>query len=1144
MSIYSDLLSKQSDTPDLTKAQTSSDAWAFNGGAVQWWSLTDNWNFIQWQESLVDPVVPTQPVTQQVEKPAEPIINKSTNLFDDANKEIQAEQDSWKRDSNWKINDSWLSFFSSLFNVNNKARSNTDSFNEWMDKYWAVLNPTAYVAKELVKKWIKDAWLNDAFGIKENQTDKLNKIAEEKRATEEAKAKSEFSKNITKDYMEWVRWTLKENKDPYVQNVIQEWANQMTDQFNWMYDIIRDTEENSSFNKWEWTSKMNNIVSWQKEFFKEFSRQMLKNDTDAEAYDATIAQEKFRKIASDTSNFYIDLRDASVGSAMDWYKQMIHDWNIVDKLWWTFQYLSNWLSNLINQWWTLLEKWKQKTIWWYDVSEELAHLNVQRKWASLLTKWLWSARWAWAEIIDAVPQFLPEVLSMFWWAWIASKVSKIWKVSKILEWLNSTKVWKFISDVSLKHNKIATFWKEFTKNILYYDVIWRWMLDRGTNSDDVKLDLLISWWLSAVIWRLASPIIKDNKLFWDTLSKFSNWEQIIDDEAIRLFKSWDYNWALSRVSKMTSESLIKWETATNDALKIYSDADRNNMTQVIKQFSKDSLEWKNTSIKFLAESKWKNVADVSKDKWYTENIKNRQAFESGNSSALSWTSTAEDASKSLYNRKTVDHILKESYKLNPDINNKMIISYMARWIADGKIQTTIFDNLIKPNSPLKESIYNALDWNAANFIANMDAWILWDAFLYMKQMFWIPINWVVDLSKHITSEAQIKEFRDWLQVLVEWLWKKAVVDNNLIPKWAILWKVINVWDQNTPIYKDIITWNDVLKNDIKFNESPVESLSNTIASIEEKASKLSDDITDTLDIKDLFVKWLDPIDPSNAWNILKSIIKSIWIDAKNFIFTKSEIWDVVWELKRIISWWIDMNNLTAKQMWVVKLMLFKPLYKTYEEANIILWVENSKKYITAKWFNNNNVFWLWKKQWWKYVLNINWPSWSAIPNYIIKVLKLNISAEKKAELFSHLWITNNVVWDVLKWKSWKTILKESVDNIDVLSLEKNSSLKNKVIKSLNDMHDINLSDARAEDLVAILSDIKWSKFNSNSFMNELSQLDKSIQSVIIDDVLRKTMEDSTVWWTIKDIIAAEKIVKKDIAMWKTVNKDWVCPTFI
>jgi len=1157
MSLFSDLLA-QWNTPDLTKAQSSSDAWAFNGGAKQWGYYSDQ-GYVPESAPVVDTPAPT-PVApiDNIKTPADAAAvvqgSVATDNQDNSNPNPPIQEDTGSSYPNY-TKDRNTSFFWGLFDTPKEwSRSNLDAVWAWISEVgWLLSSAWNFIWNKFdnivlnkdENRWINDLnkydtymkelnWFRDKWDkkwvasvyeklISESviNKDQYNKsLIQQQKDAEAWKWLSDFKQSVNTDYLWWVKDILKTNNDPYTQALIQAGSDKLANQLWWMYSIIEDSYTNDSFNKEDWKAKLDVIKNEQQQLFTQFSKEIVKNPDDWAAYDATVGQERFRKYAEHAANFYNNLRDASVSSAINHYDKVVSDWHIVDKLWGGFMWLSNIIQYWLNQVWTWIEKVKEKTIWNYDISEDLSNLNIQKKKASPLASWLWYLKWWAMEIINWAPQFLPETVWMIVWDKWLSKIWKISKISKMLEWLKSTTLWA----------KLTVWWTEFMKNMLVYDVIWRWMLDRGTTWNDVAMDVLISWSLSWMIWVLASPISKDNKLYRDTLAKYWTQDAIVNDEVIKLMSEWDEAWALALSNKLT----LEWSTNAEHNLVNFNEADRNRVIDVFKTYHNALRKWENKSLKLLNLWKDENI-------WFKNELKEKVGYTTWAKNANSWDSTKQLAEQSSHDQKTAEFVIDQSIKLNPNITSKQTILYVNEWLNKWLSKTIISDIFWGINQ--QSAILNTIKWNSLVFKnLNVDENIFNSIANLAQALMWFNVDTKMALAIMNSSDANKRAVKYWVDSYLQVVWNKIVLANDLVPEWAIYWKWIKVnWE-----FKDIITWDSLDNQLILTNKNLNSVISNfhyNITDIKEAASKL--EVWETLDIKKLFlsnefISWVSNPDTANA--IIKSIINDLWIKTDWLDLLSDEVFKITGIYDRFLNKWVDVNNMTPVEMWVIKLIFFEDLYKWFEEANIVLWEVNEFKYITPAFFKSNKVFNIWSK--WSDSYKINIKNWDkiAIKNFIRNIIASSVANKVKIKWLSTLYNSDIIISNLKKGKTPKIILRDTIDENKVLNKNENKALKNKIKESTDDVEEI-FKFLNDEDKIAWLNHIQESHAFTNATANDLSKLDKDIQKPIIEDILNKVVEDSPVLKRVTDEKATAILTEDEMFSGNMAREKWVCPTF-
>ena len=1023
------------------KAQSSSDAWAFNGDS-------NNDIFSDDYEFFKKPVAEEKWFTDVLFNSSD----KSRSYWDSMS-------DVWDM-FKW----AW-SFFKWLYewweelietNLLNKHEKqwiyDLDKFQQYSEKlmqYKTEWNEAEYnrYYNKMVDEWVVD------FDQYNKYQDQIQEMSEEEWTKYKQQVNEEYISSVSKD--------LEEIEDPYIQKMIYAWSEEMVKEFWGFYDTIEATFETTHFSKEEWKKKLTDVNNKQKEFFQEYVKQLKKFWDDEQAYDAVINQTYFQEIAEEVSRFWQDLRDASVKSSNIHYKDVIEDGNLLDKAGGSFMVFGNNVQNIFNWIGSILEDWKQWALGMYDVSEELGNLNVYRETDWFFKKSLGKASWMATEVIDWVPQFVPEVTGMILWSkWL----NKVWKITKMNKYLDS------ISNPVGK--KLAVFWQEFTKDIFMYDIIWRGMMDRWLTSEDVATDLLISWGINSIIWMLAAPAKQFSKFNNEKQLEYLIGEPFVDDTIIKAFKEWRTNEAIALSIKWTQNWLPSY-------LQTYTKADQDAFLNVVKTMKQNIDNWLHTNLDKLIISEWRNAAIQNKTiKEITESFTWRKAL--------------------------MEEVTKWLAKGDQTLIDKQNIVYLKQWLNDFKYD---LDWLLSDIKTVDKTHYKML-WLADEEIEAVQA--------YTSVILWGN----ADLARYTEIiETSGKKVFNGISKTLDVMTNKHIVASDIIPEWAIHWKFKKTKDG----FINLITWKkvstEVFSN--KYLTDSWQSLNSIRTNLSDlfwqfNKKQLYVDIAPAVWLsKFVSGKWLK--NTKAATVALKSVLADL-----GFKFQWGKININETQLRKLVDAFDDIIAPTGKletlnpvEMWALRLSFLDETFRNFERRYFMQWAKIPNSQITNKAFRETSMFTLWDEVWtWaekKYVLNLkNWNVDKATA-YMKKILKSNVSKTEQAKVIKEMWTTDKVITDLKSGKSTKTILKEEVEKSKILNEEVNKPLKTKYNKDLewflNKVVD-STENLRANSVLMAL--LKDSIFFTPAVIYSVATSDSESQDDFIKDLLFRIALGSSV----------------------------------
>lgn len=1026
---FTESLTKSADQSVKTdiKAQSSSDAWAFNAGNEQ--RSKDQKNLDRLFQDDYKPDIKEESNLESIGW----FLWTMKSQIKWAWKAIWDTYDLYVHD---KSEDRWIYDLSKYKEYSAKIEQYKDSWNlEEAQRYY----------NKMTDEWIVDY-------------DKLQKYQKQEQITNADENKvSDYKDNLTKKYIDSVKDNIKNNKDSFTQEIITEWASQMSDQLSDMYSTIQSSYETNWFSKADWENKLKSIEDKVWVFYSWFVEWLKDSTDDEEVYNKLLSQDKYKKLAKEISDFNLELRDASVQASMDYFKWVASEWNPIQAIGSNFMRWSNFISDVINKiGWNSLETWKQELWWGYDVTEELSHLNVYKEWSSHL---MWSVNYYKDELIDWLPQFLPELASMFWWAKILSKAWEISKFTKLIDEINNPYL-----------KKMAVWWAELSKDILMYDIIWRGMLDRWTTSSDVASDLLISWWINSIIWMMASTAWKQNQVYKDLLDQYSVKPKYLDDEVIDLFKA-------GKINEWFALSLKRWIDWKEWNVLIHSKNDADHYRSFLDSKAKNISKWiitdsDNVVLDSVRKSTNRKYSDADAIKLYKNNI------------------------NILWNIKTA------WVKWNKDITSKQTISIVNNALNDKLISKESVNNLIDSASdavysnPMSSVKFNINDWESVSLdnIKDLVKFYLW----------WSDVNPIKQLKNPDSRSLSI--LTNWATEVLDTI-RRSNDFLNIIPNWWIIWK----FRKTETWFTDLVTWTNVWKwmmqawNKNWVNQSvDIYNKLDTMLKLEPNATIF--DVSEWLNIS-WFIKWEWIKDVAVANSVLHKAISWLWIKFEwgKLLAHRNKIKKILRTIKEFNQWSIPVSSLSKEDYSTIQLMFMKDAYRNFENKYFLYWEKLPTSEITYKAFKQSSMFRLWepvKIDWWATVYKINLKRWNPenTEKYIKNILKSNISADKKTNLIWRFKTLHDATNELFKWKKMNTIVKEHIDNFNFLKKEENKPFRNKIDKSIDKIEKNYIEEWNIEESALVTTELIESNALTPSTLNTISTGNMRIQMDFIDDV--------------------------------------------
>lgn len=818
---------------------------------------------------------------------------------------------------------------------------------EWANKYRSLL----------VEEWVINYDKYNEF-MKKQETGELDL---------EAKWVYDFETKTREQFLSSVAEQIKDNNDPFLQEVIFEAAEQQVKQFSDLYSNIVKTKETSSFSHQRWLDDMQHNINNQVSLFQDYiDNTIAANWNTKEGLNKTLEKEEFREIANTNAKLFYTISAASHKAWMERWVDDVLRWNMLQKVGWLIKIASGWLWFTLTGWSVLLEEWKQvlPLVWdRYDITEELRNLNLYREWE----EWVFdsTARFIW-ETYDALPSILPSLVSM-----IAAKKAIWWSsLAKYVEWAKK-----------YRRTKDAVF--NTAQDLFVFDVIWRNMLWRQVSWQDIVDDFIMSWMINSISSMLLVNKHTAKNIFDKVHETYVKWSLkkvsptdsrnvYFDDEINTLIEQWKKEEAL-----IVSD--IKWSRVTDDMTD--SDLPELSDTNKVSESKTDLTPEEKANRDELLKMKAKSNDEI--ETWnLSETTKMRVAMnDSATKSQLSSKQVSEWVTQM---KESIANIKLNSKAGDPILENKLSFVSLTKNLEDGNITVADIEQLIKTediesipgidSETLKTAVLEYLSGNIKNISALLktEGDIEW---------FWILLNKALE--------------RYWAWALIN-KWAKVI--------WEHYWKYLKISDTE---FQDVLTWEVVTKDKIRAKsfESVVdwkEYLTQWLRDILDTWADNTDlDITDKL-FGNLIEAWV--LDTNTARWLIKQIVTEAWFEFRN----NRVIWNTV-SVRNLLNvmGWISANldNLSLAQMWALKLSFFMDAYKKYESMNVLTWDKKPFKYISRAWFNKYFFPNLWKKDWLHYKLTSGWE------NTIKWILESNLNNREKLDKLQEFSKMFNIISD-------------------------------------------------------------------------------------------------------------------------------------
>lgn len=682
------------------------------------------------------------------------------------------------------------------------------------------------VYKQMANEWVIDfdkfTAYEDAHKNDVKPFEKYNKAVED--------IKWDFNNKISNALSPY----MKDLTDSYQLNAVTKAIERMNNQF-WMfvdsyagtYKSTRDDKLLEDFNN-ILTEYSNDIIN----FTKQWAGHLV-NEWQwwMKAYYNTLNDEWMRSIANNISSIQMKAENRMAQAAIkdnfwdSW--EAFKSWNLISsvaELFWAAANSANWI---LDKAWNLIEEGKQAWLGWYDVVEELNHLNVYSNDAWALEKAFWTmGSWV-ASIVDAAPTIWPVVVDLLFWTKTGitgvAKWAKLSKTAQRAERIDDVVNTLFKSKKSIKtlakaedlvelSTEWSTLWARYIKNVmddvLLFDIWFQQFEWRPLSDDDMALNMLFNLPLDLAAARLAKWAryfkagLSDSDLITDTIS----------DDALKMFRKWmeRNKWAGREAVDIAEDYYMLRSIETSVApKKVYT------LEQI-----KDLPNW-NKLVDYI-----QKVQQESKNTWDRLNT-----FGMSNNDMLL---EVQSALAKTYNWSVSEKLSWWLKKLqaNKDMANKFREQIVSK-SSIGWIQWLINNNAID-NRQLKVALDKAVKWDDW-FKELLYAIFSNDNDLYNSALKKIANSWLEPSQTEIASRLN-----KTVSQLIQW-------NPDLLQKWDIVaWYIKNADNnyQNMFNPKEVLTSKDFINklwytsNEIEFNkidsESFIENINNILEWMQEK----------------------------------------------------------------------------------------------------------------------------------------------------------------------------------------------------------------------------------------------------------------------------------------------------------------------
>lgn len=408
------------------------------------------------------------------------------------------------------------------------------------------------VYKQMANEWVIDF---DKFTAYEKEHEWETKPFEKyNKAVEDIKW--DFNNKISNALSPY----MKDVKDSYQLNAMTKAIERMNNQF-WMfvdsyadtYKSTRDEKLLEDFNN-TLTEYSNDIIkftsNWAWHLINESQWWMW-------AYYNTLNDEWMKDIANNIYSIQMKAENKMAQAAIkdnfwdSW--EAFKSWNLISSAAELFLAAANSANWILDKAGNLVEETKQVWLGWYDVVEELNHLNVYSNDAWALEKAFWTM-WSWtASIIDAAPTIAPVVADILFWSktgltWVV-KWAKWAKLAKTTQWaekiddvLNALfkskksykkvmQSWDLLAWAEEWSTLLARYMKNMMDDIILFDIWFQQFEWRPLSDDDAALNMLFNLPLDMVAAMMTKPMF-----FKSALSNESLMSDLISEDALKMFQ--------------------------------------------------------------------------------------------------------------------------------------------------------------------------------------------------------------------------------------------------------------------------------------------------------------------------------------------------------------------------------------------------------------------------------------------------------------------------------------------------------------------------------------------------------------------------------------------------------------------------------
>lgn len=662
---------------------------------------------------------------------------------------------------------------------------------------WTDLSP---IYEQMAKEWVIDydkfaKWQTEEY--QPNKYDKFEKTVET--------IKENFDKRLSNSlsqFMKWVEWSYQLNAVTKARKEMYDQYEMFLDAYTQTYKSTRDPKLLENFDK-TLREYEDNIIRFTTQFCYNLT---TKNESWIKAYYDTLNDANMKNYAKWIRDIQWDAENKMASAAIQsnfWdSREALKHWNIISSvaeiIWWGMNTVNYLLDKLV---WDPTEYAKNAALWWYDVVEELANLNVYSNDAGYLEKTFWTmASYAW-EILDAAPTLVPMVVDLVVWskAWLMSKAGKwddiikparyiddvVWKIFKNKNNLkNVAKAW----DVILNEEYAANLWRfwikylsEAMQNIAVFDIAFQQFENRPLTDNDLLSNFLFNLPCDAI----AAMFTQAPKIIAKGLDKAIdlNNPKLDKDVYEMLLKHFNAN-------KDVIEAWMK-EWASEEAKAAAERALKQAQEKYYMAMSRNVRTWKEAS----------SLVDITTD-WIESNVAN-------------FIKQVQEWSSDVYERLTTfwgnldDYLLEMESRLPKKLAQSLPYSdqielYWKDFVAKSDYLKAINSQAkTQMNISLLTKVSSQVGWSQMVNQA-IDKALWWDSLIgnALKATFWTDRGQYMEAVKAL-EESWEDVSRDTIAASVDKVMSALIEDNpNLIDRW----EVISWWiKQSDGTYKNAFT---------------------------------------------------------------------------------------------------------------------------------------------------------------------------------------------------------------------------------------------------------------------------------------------------------------------------------------------------